>query len=98
MDERARDLMWKYRIYFFNQNDCWRWPLSLNSKGYGVWWWEGRVIGARRWVYQQALRKKLPAYKVVNRTTRCPHQDCVRPSHMIVSRKQNRFTKKGLAS
>lgn len=99
LDERARAIMWKYHVYFYTmkKTGCWRWPLGLNSSGYGVWWWEGRVIGARRWVYQQASQRELPRYLFVNRVSKCAHTDCVRPSHMKVGRRHKKFTKKAIS-
>lgn len=86
VNQLGRQILRTYGVYpwYDSLTGCWRWPLSLNSHGYGAWWWNNSAVGAHRWLYQQVYRTTLPRTLVVDHVNRrrCMYRDCVRPSHL----------------
>ncbi|MER8086590.1 HNH endonuclease signature motif containing protein [Streptomyces sp. NPDC094048] len=57
---------------------CWTWTAGTNNRGYGSFKTTGRVIGAHRWSYEQALGP-IPAGLELDHL--CRNRACVRPDH-----------------
>lgn len=61
--------------------ECWLWQSSLDHKGYGRFYVDGRNTLAHRWIYEQD-KGAVPAGLVIDHLCRTRH--CVNPAHMEV--------------
>jgi hypothetical protein len=72
--------------------DCWVWTSPTVTKGYGLFWFEGRMERAHRFAYRFFVGP-IPAGRELDHLchTRdlscpggdaCPHRRCVRPDHL----------------
>lgn len=61
--------------------DCWIWMASLDSGGYGHFWYGGRLVQAHRvsWILANG---PIPSGKQLNH--RCHDRRCVRPDHLYL--------------
>ena len=57
---------------------CWIWTAG-NSDGYGRFYFEGRVVPAHRWSYEDAIGP-IPDGLVIDHL--CRNHSCVNPAHM----------------
>ena len=60
---------------------CWIWQASLDSKGYGRFWYDGRLYKAHRWAYD-TFCKRLESLEIFVRHT-CNNKICCNPKHLI---------------
>ena len=60
-------------------NGCWLWTASTNPKGYGKVWWNGRLPGAHRVVYE-ILKGEIPQGLQLDH--KCKVTRCCNPSHL----------------
>jgi hypothetical protein len=58
---------------------CWTWEGTLNSKGYGRFWYEGRMVLAHR---ASLLLSGVPIPKGMTVDHMCRAKRCVNPSHL----------------
>ncbi len=58
---------------------CWLWTAGTQSKGYGVFWFEGRLVMAHRWSYEQEHTVELGDH---DGDHLCRVHACVRPDHI----------------
>lgn len=58
---------------------CWDWGRARDGAGYGAIWYEGRVQGAHRWVYEQLVG---PIAKGLDLDHLCRNPRCVNPDHL----------------
>jgi hypothetical protein len=59
---------------------CWEWTGHRDKKGYGQFWWNGRMWWAHRWVYE-ALKQLIPAGLTLHH--KCFNHACCRPDHLV---------------
>lgn len=75
--------------------DCWLWTASLNVKGYGTLWIQGKMVAAHRWVYSRYVAE-IPVGMVVDHVCHnadsscaggdtCSHRRCVNPTHLALA-------------
>jgi len=62
-----------------NTAGCWEWTGTGNGKGYGQFWWGGRMRLAHRISYE-ALVSPIPDGMVIDH--RCRTRGCVNPAHL----------------
>lgn len=62
-----------------NAGGCWLWIASLDSKGYGHVWWNGRTRGACRVAYE-ILVADVPIGLDLDHL--CRVRNCVNPAHL----------------
>ena len=67
---------------------CWLWMASKrNSKGYGQFWADGKIVPAHRWAYEQ-FKGPIPDGLQIDHLCRTPA--CVNPAHLeAVTAKEN---------
>lgn len=73
-------------------DDCWEWD-AYCRRGYGQFWYGGRLVGAHRYLYE-TLVGVIPADREIDHL--CRNTRCVNPDHMeIVTHEEN--VKRGLS-
>lgn len=66
---------------------CWAWTAARNPAGYGMVWWDGRMVLAHRLVYE-LLVGPIPAGLTLDHL--CRVRWCVNPSHLeAVTQREN---------
>src|SRR5688572_20139543 len=60
---------------------CWNWT-AATTKGYGVFWWNGRLVPAHRLCYESTVCA-VPAGHEVDHM--CRNRRCVRPDHLATA-------------
>jgi len=60
-------------------DDCWLWTGGRSTVGYGLFWMDGRMRTAHRWIWE---REKGPVPKGLELDHLCCTRRCVRPSHL----------------
>jgi hypothetical protein len=58
---------------------CWLWTGNKNDWGYGHFWYEGKMVKAHRWAYEQE-NGPVPSGKVLMHS--CDVPNCVNPAHI----------------
>ena len=58
---------------------CWVWTAGLEGSGYGLFWADGRHVGAHRWAFIDAHG---PIPDQLQTDHLCRVRRCVRPSHL----------------
>lgn len=77
----------KYWLKVKKSNTCWFWLGNKNTKGYGMFWSNGKNYVAHRYSYE---REKGPIPKNLVLDHLCRVHDCVNPNHLeIVTPKEN---------
>lgn len=72
---------------------CWNWTAFKNEKGYGSFYFEGKMRAAHRFAFQRA-NGPIPAGMVVDHI--CQNPGCVRPAHLrLATTKQNAEYRRG---
>jgi hypothetical protein len=76
------------KVLINNKTKCWEWTASLNSKGYGQFYFNGKTSGrAHRYSYTH-YKGQIPPDKVVDHL--CNNKKCVNPKHLaLASNKEN---------
>lgn len=70
----------RYWTKVIADGDCLIWQAATNSAGYGVVWWDRRLVLAHRWAYW-LFKGAIPAEKIICHT--CDVPTCVNPAHLI---------------
>jgi hypothetical protein len=79
-----------------DENGCWRWIGSLTPKGYGRFWFKGRLISAHRWAYEHFVG---PIQAGMQIDHLCRNHACVRPDHLeVVTCRENLMRGETLAA
>lgn len=61
------------------EGDCWIWTATRNWKGYGQFWFNGKMVQSHRHAYER-LHGTIPPGKIVMHSCHTPA--CVKPSHL----------------
>lgn len=59
--------------------DCWLWTAVVNDRGYGQFWFEGKMVKPHRWIYEKMVAS-IPEGLVIDHL--CRTRNCVRPDHL----------------
>ncbi len=68
-------------IAMIPEHTCWEWVGTKNQKGYGVGWFNGRLMLAHRYSYEIHLGKIPDGLHACHR---CDNPGCCRPSHIFL--------------
>jgi hypothetical protein len=77
---RRTDIFWRRVRKARKPGVCWPWLGGRSGTGYGVLWWQGKVVYAHRLAYQLYFDRAIPEHLVVRH--RCDNPLCCRPSHL----------------
>ena len=59
--------------------DCWLWTAVTNDRGYGQFWFDGKMVKPHRWIYEAEVG---PIAEGLVIDHLCRTRNCVRPSHL----------------
>lgn len=62
---------------------CWVWIGSTDSRGYGLFWWDGKTTRATRYSWMLYSGRPIPNSRVFVCHT-CDHTYCVNPEHLFL--------------
>ncbi len=69
--------------------ECWLWKGYVDPNGYGWFCYQGRNVPATRFAYA-TFKGVIPARHHAHHTDKCPHHNCIRPSHLwAITKKEN---------
>jgi hypothetical protein len=71
---------------------CWIWTGAKNAKGYGRFWWHGRLHLAHRWAYER-VNGPIPVGLVIDHI--CNQPSCVNPNHLEVATRGHNVLREG---
>jgi hypothetical protein len=70
---------------------CWIWTGATSTRGYGMFWLNGKQVAAHRYSYE-CVNGKISRFKIIDHM--CHRESCVNPSHLraasIAENAQNR--------
>lgn len=61
-------------------NECWEWQLSISSRGYGRYRYQGQALGAHRVVYEL---EHGPIEQSTMVKQKCKNKLCCNPKHLV---------------
>lgn len=64
-------------------NECWSWKGPKNGTGYPQFHYNGRLVSARKILWNLIAEQQVPAGKVL--TSTCASSDCMNPDHIKVT-------------
>lgn len=77
-----------------NKKECWHWPKSKTSDGYGQLHFNGKKHYAHRFFYESIVGK-IPKDKEIDHL--CRERDCFNPKHLeLVSSRENSLRGNGI--
>lgn len=58
---------------------CWEWTAVTDGRGYGKFWFDGRMVRAHRWSYEHVVG---PIPERLQLDHLCRNRGCVNPEHL----------------
>lgn len=72
-------------------SECWLWMACKTHDGYGLFWFQGRLVYAHRFIYEWLVGPIPDGLQLDHVQARgCAHRHCVNPAHLeVVSQSEN---------
>ena len=64
------------------QSHCWEWTAGVDQKGYGLFWFDGRMVRAHRFSFEWFNERLIPKDRQIDHL--CRNHRCVNPDHLEV--------------
>lgn len=62
--------------------ECWIWQAATKDSGYGVFWWDGKLMPAHRFAYELLVDRIPEDHDLHHLPDVCTSKACVNPAHL----------------
>jgi hypothetical protein len=67
------------KVVYAEESGCWLFTSSLDARGYGSFWFQGRAVRAHRWVWETLIGPLEDGEQIDHL---CRVRNCVNPAHL----------------